>query len=98
MAFGFSQALAADGTEAYSALFTEEVLEVTRERDGLLEGTLRTVLIQASGIRSQNSFTLVRIVFSPQVRRVRITKGPLPKIDGSLTTLDCTHPQGRVIL
>lgn len=87
-----------EGSGAYSSLFTEEVLEVTRERDGLLPGTLRTVLIQASGIRSQNSFTLVRIVFAPQVRRVRITKGPLPEIDGSLTTLDCSNPQGRVTL
>ncbi len=84
--------------ESYSALFTEEILTVTKERDGLLPGTLRTALIQASGIRAQNSFTIVKIVFSPQVRRLQITKGPLPDWEGSLLTIDCSIPDGRGII
>lgn len=84
--------------ESYSALFSEEVLTVTKERDGLLPGTLRTAFIQASGIRAQNPFALVKIVFSPQVRRLQITKGPLPDWEGSLLTLDCSIPDGRGII
>jgi hypothetical protein len=82
----------------YYAFFTEKVLTVTREGDGLIPGTLRAALAQASGFRAQNSFTLVKIVFDPTVKRVRVTKGPLPEIDGALTTLDCQTPQGRGII
>lgn len=82
----------------YALFFSEKVLTVSREGDGLVPGTLRTALAQASGIRAQNSFTLVKIVFEPAVRRVRVTKGPLPEIDGSLTTLDCQTPLGRGII
>jgi parallel beta-helix repeat protein len=82
----------------YGALFTEEILTVHRERDGILPGTLRSALIQANSIRAQNSFTLVKIVFDPNIQRVQISNGPLPEVDGSLTTIDCTRPQGKVVL
>ena len=88
----------AEDKGAYGSLFSEEVLTVTRERDGILPGTLRSAIIQANGIRQQNSFALVKIVFDPNVERVQITKGPLPEIDGSLTTLDCSRAQNRVLL
>jgi hypothetical protein len=94
-----SPSLAKAQSENYlSQIFTEKVLTVTREGDGIFPGTLRALLIQASGIRSQNPFTVVRIVFDPSVKRVRITKGPLPEISGSLTTLDCQTPQGRGLI
>jgi parallel beta helix pectate lyase-like protein len=86
------------GAEYFSQIFTEKILTVSREGDGILPGTLRTALIQASGIRAQNSFTLVKIVFDPTVKRVRITKGILPEIDGSLTTIDCQIPSGRALI
>lgn len=99
LALGLGRPLArAQSNDGYGALFTEEVLTVDRERDGILPGTLRSALIQANGIRAQNSFALVKIVFDPKVSRVRITKGPLPELDSSLTTLDCSRPQGRVLL
>ncbi len=82
----------------YADFFTEETLVVNRERDGIFQGTLRTALIQASGIRAQNPFAVVKIVFDPSLRRVRISKGPLPEIDGSLTTLDCQTSQGRGLI
>lgn len=85
----------AEAANYFSQIFNEKVLTVSREGDGLLPGTLRTALIQAGGIRSQNAFTLVRIVFEPTVKRVRITKGPLPEVSGSLTTIDCQNAQGR---
>ncbi len=82
----------------YAEFFTEETLVVNRERDGILQGTLRTALIQASGIRAQNPFALVKITFDPSLRRVKVSKGPLPEIDGSLTTLDCQTAQGRALI
>jgi len=82
----------------YNQFFSEKVLTVSREGDGILPGTLRTALIQASGIRANNSFTMVKIVFDPTVKRVRVTKGPLPEIDGSLTTLDCQNNIGRGVI
>lgn len=88
----------AEGANYFSQIFSEKVLTVSREGDGLLPGTLRTALIQAGGIRSQNAFTLVRIVFEPNVKRVRVTKGPLPEISGSLTTIDCQNAQGRGLI
>ena len=90
--------LKAEGGADFSQLFTEKVLTVSRGGDGLLPGTLRTALIQASGIRGQNAFTLVKIVFDPGIDRIRVTKGPLPEISGSLTTLDCQTGQGRVAI
>jgi len=82
----------------FNQFFSEKVLTVTREGDGILPGTLRNALIQASLIRSQNSFTMVKIVFDPMVKRIRITNGPLPEIDGSLTTLDCLNGVGRGLI
>ncbi|MFO1464641.1 MAG: right-handed parallel beta-helix repeat-containing protein [bacterium] len=82
----------------FTQFFNEKVLTVSREGDGIFPGTLRAALIQASGIRSQNPFTLVRIAFDPSVKRVRITKGALPEVSGSLTTIDCQTPQGRVLI
>jgi len=82
----------------YAQFFTEKVFTVTKESDGLMPGTLRASLIQASGVRSGNNFILVKIVFDPTVKRVRITKGALPEIDGSLTTIDCQTPNGRGII
>src|SRR5262249_48871588 len=82
----------------FAQIFTEQVLTVTRESDGLLPGTLRTALIQASGIRGQNAFSMVRIVFDPGVRHVLLSKGPLPEVPGSLTTIDCQNAQGRVLI
>ncbi len=91
-------AAAAPTNPYFTEFFSEKVLTVTREGDGILPGTLRTALIQASGFRGQNSFVLVRIVFDPTVKRVRVTKGPLPEIDGSLTTLDCQNSVGRGLI
>ena len=88
----------AEGGADFSQLFSEKVLTVSRGGDGLLPGTLRTALIQASGIRAQSGFTLVKIVFDPTIDRVRVTKGPLPEVSGSLTTIDCQTPQGRVLI
>lgn len=82
----------------YAQFFTEKVFTVSKESDGLMPGTLRASLIQASGIRSGNNFILVKIVFDPTVKRVRITKGALPEIDGALTTIDCQTPSGRGII
>lgn len=94
-----SPALAqAQSSDYFSQIFNEKILTVTREGDGLLPGTLRTTLIQASGLRSQNAFTVVRIVFDPSVKRIRVTKGPLPEVSGSLTTIDCQTPQGRGLI
>ncbi|HEX5034024.1 MAG TPA: right-handed parallel beta-helix repeat-containing protein, partial [bacterium] len=90
--------LKAEGGADFSQLFSEKVLTVSRGGDGLLPGTLRTALIQASGIRAQSGFTLVKIVFDPTIDRVRVTKGPLPEVSGSLTTIDCQTPQGRVLI
>lgn len=90
--------LKAEGGAEFSQLFSEKVLTVSRGGDGLLPGTLRTALIQASGIRSQSAFTLVKIVFDPSIDRVRVTKGPLPEVSGSLTTIDCQTPQGRAVI
>jgi hypothetical protein len=89
---------ASEDSHGYGALFSEEILTVNRERDGILPGTLRSAVVQANSIRAQNSFALVRIVFDPAVERVRITKGPLPEIDGSLTTIDCSRFQSRIVL
>lgn len=98
LAFAPSAWSSSGESHGYGALFSEEVLTVNRERDGILPGTLRSALIQANSIRAQNSFALVRIVFDPGVERVRITKGPLPEIDGSLTTVDCAQSQSRIVL
>lgn len=68
--------------------FTEQTLSVTNEGDGFLPGTLRTVLIQAAGIRKNNPFTLVKIIFDSNVRTARIVKGPL-RIEGGLIQIDC---------
>jgi len=97
---GFSQEApkTALGSAYFSQIFSEKVLTVSREADGIIPGSLRTVLIQASGIRSQNSFALVRIVFDAGIKRIRVTKGPLPELDGSLTTLDCQTSAGRVLI
>ncbi len=92
------KAEAAPGNPYFAQFFTEKVFTVTSEGDGILPGSLRTALIQASGIRSNNNFTLVRITFDPSVKRVRVTRGPLPEIDGSLTTIDCQTPSGRGII
>ncbi|HCU24102.1 MAG TPA: hypothetical protein DF383_03715 [Deltaproteobacteria bacterium] len=88
----------AQDSSYFSQLFTEQVLTVTRESDGIIPGSLRTTLIQASGIRAQNPFTLVKIVFDPNVKRIRLSKGPLPEISGSLISIDCQNPQGRVLI
>ncbi|HKX12207.1 MAG TPA: right-handed parallel beta-helix repeat-containing protein [bacterium] len=98
LALALPASLKAEGGADFSQLFTEKVLTVSRGGDGLLPGTLRTALIQASGIRAQSGFTLVKIVFDPGIDRVRVTKGPLPDLSGSLTTLDCQTPQGRVLI
>jgi hypothetical protein len=91
---GFAQN---SGTD-YASFFTEEVLTVDRERDGILPGTLRTALVQAGGILAKNNFTIVKIVFAPQVKRIQITKGLLPEIDGSLMTIDCRAHQEKVVI
>lgn len=68
--------------------FSEQILTVTNEGDGFVPGTLRTVLIQAAGIRKNNPFTLVKIIFDPNVRTSRIVKGPL-RMEGGLIQIDC---------
>jgi len=68
--------------------FSEQSLTVTNEGDGFVPGTLRTVLIQAAGIRKNNPFSLVKIVFDPSVRTARIVKGPL-RMEGGLIQIDC---------
>jgi hypothetical protein len=83
---------------AFSSIFSEKILSVTREVDGILPGTLRSALIQATGIRAQNPFTVVKINFDSSVKTIRVTKGPLPEISGSLTTLDCQTSIGRVAI
>lgn len=68
--------------------FTEQTLTVTNEGDGFVPGTLRTVLLQAAGIRKNNPFALVKINFDPNVRSARIVKGPL-RMEGGLIQIDC---------
>ncbi|GEM_PF-6858186 len=68
--------------------FSEQILSVTNEGDGFVPGTLRTVLLQAAGIRKNNPFTLVKIIFDPNVKTSRIIKGPL-RIEGGLIQIDC---------
>jgi hypothetical protein len=80
---------------SYNQFFTEETLTVTKESDGILPGTLRTVLLQAAGIRHNNPFTLVRIVFDPSVKQIRVSKGNLPPITEGLINIDCSD---RVVL
>jgi hypothetical protein len=63
--------------------------------DGVLPGTLRTILLQAAGIRHNNPFTLVKINFDTSVKRVRVTKGDLPPVVEGLISIDCAD---RVIL
>ncbi len=70
-------------------IFSEQTFTVTKEGDGLIAGTLRTVLMQALGIRQNNPFTLVTINFDPSIKRIRISKGNLPPIDKGLITIDC---------
>ncbi len=70
--------------------FSEQTLTVTNEGDGFVPGTLRTVLLQAAGIRKNNPFTLIKIVFDPNVRSARIIKGPL-RLEGGLTQIDCAN-------
>lgn len=78
-----------------SQIFSEQILTVTKEGDGLIAGTLRTVLMQALGIRQNNPFTLVTINFDPSIKKIRISKGNLPPIDKGLITIDCG---GKIIL
>lgn len=78
----------APNSSLMNQFFTEQSLTVTNEGDGFLPGTLRTVLIQAAGIRKNNPFTLVKIVFDPSVRSTRIVKGPL-RLEGGLIQIDC---------
>ncbi len=68
--------------------FSEQTLTVSNEGDALVPGTLRTVLIQAAGIRKNNPFTLIKIIFDPNVRTTHIIKGPL-RIEGGLVQIDC---------
>jgi len=70
------------------SFFNEESLMVTKESDGLMSGTLRAVLLQASGIRSKNPFTKVRISFDPSLKKV-ILKKNLATIQEGLIHLDC---------
>ncbi len=70
------------------SFFNEESLMVTKESDGLMSGTLRAVLLQASGIRSKNPFTKVRINFDPSLKKV-ILKKNLAAIQEGLIHLDC---------
>lgn len=70
--------------------FSEQTLTVNQEGDALSPGTLRTVLIQAAGIRKNNPFTLIKIVFDPNVRISRIIKGSL-RITEGLTQIDCAN-------
>ncbi len=72
-----------------SQIFSEQILTVTKEGDGLVAGTLRTVLMQALGIRQNNPFTIVTINFDPSIKKIRISKGNLPPIDKGLVTIDC---------
>ena len=73
----------------YSQFFTENTLTVTKEGDGFLPGTLRTILLQAAGIRHNNPFSLVKINFDPTVKRIRINKGNLPPLEEGLVAIDC---------
>jgi hypothetical protein len=85
--------LAAQGGQQHfiNSFFTEETLTVTKEGDGFLPGTLRTVLLQAAGIRHHNPFTLVKITFDPTVKRIGVIKGNLPALEEGLITLDCAN-------
>ena len=73
----------------YNQLFSEETLTVSKESDSVLPGTLRTVMLQAMGIRHNNPFTLVKITFDPSVKHIRVNKGNLPPVTGGLISLDC---------
>ncbi|MFO1520254.1 MAG: right-handed parallel beta-helix repeat-containing protein [bacterium] len=79
----------------FNQFFTEENLTVTQEGDGFVPGTLRTILLQAAGIRHNNPFTLVKIGFDSGVKKVRLIKGNLPAVEDGLTTIDCGN---RVII
>lgn len=82
----------------YTNLFHEEILTVTTERDGYTEGTLRAAIIGANGLRSQTPYTTVKINMTPHVRRIQITKGALPSLEGSLITLNCLNGSGKVLI
>lgn len=97
--FASAQAVpGASKTQTYSSLFAEEILQVTTERDGYREGTLRAAIIAANGIRANDAFSTVKIVFAPQVHRIQLNHGPLPAIEGSLTTLECFNSQGKALI
>ncbi|MBL7686308.1 MAG: right-handed parallel beta-helix repeat-containing protein, partial [Deltaproteobacteria bacterium] len=82
-------------SNSLSSFFSEENLVVTKETDALVPGTLRTLLLQAAGIRHNNPFKIVKISFDPSIRRILITKGNLPAIEEGLTQIDCAD---RVII
>ncbi len=77
-------------TALMNQFFSEQTLTVTNEGDGFVPGTLRTVLVQAAGIRKNNPFAVIKIVFDPNVKTSRIMKGPL-RIEGGLTQIDCAN-------
>jgi parallel beta helix pectate lyase-like protein len=83
--------VAANPQNPYTQFFSEVTLTVTKEGDGFLPGTLRTILLQAAGIRHNNPFNLVKIYFDPSVKRVRVNKGNLPPIEEGLITIDCAQ-------
>jgi len=70
------------------SFFSEESLIVTKESDGLMPGTLRAVLLQASGLRSKNPFVTVKITFDPSLKKVFLKKN-LASIREGLIHLDC---------
>lgn len=84
-------------TPSYDDLFKEEILLVDSEKDDFTPGTLRSALIRASGLRTQNPFSLPVIRFEENVSRI-VLDNPLPSIDESLITLDCSRKDSKKVV
>ncbi|MCB1215274.1 MAG: hypothetical protein KDK66_07340, partial [Deltaproteobacteria bacterium] len=81
-----------------TSLFEEKIFTVTSEQDYIKKGTLRWAILEAKAWRQGHPFSKVRIRFDASVKRLRISQGPLPDLESGMTTLDCSHPEGRVLL
>ena len=77
-------------------LFHESTLTINSAADGFGADTLRGALIRAQALRSKDPFRQMKIVFSPEIKQVRITQGPLPPLEAGLTEIDCKNNMGKV--
>ncbi|MBF0491788.1 MAG: right-handed parallel beta-helix repeat-containing protein [Deltaproteobacteria bacterium] len=64
-------------------------MKVSSEADTFAEGSLRTVLLKAATLRHQNAFSVIKIEFENQVKKINLQKNPLPSLDFGFVSIDC---------